>query len=379
MSSYAALLEEYYEETRYANDTFTDIEYFMESVGASIKENVDFNITLNLNEVSFDDSEALSEAVSDKAKTKFGEAIQRLIKKIGEFVTNIGLAMRRLADKAAIIVSNCGNKVLAAAIKNKNAKIGKDITIKIPAGKHDATAIIDKIKTAQGIIKRKLDQIQINAGYSFDKDLSKTQNAYMGASNDATSAQTAAAIDKSYSDNVKTLNKILAESYAKSDAIKTVPISKGCKVDEMYRKYIKPLLDMCDTKGSSSSSVVKASDDLTKESIKTCNSMKKDLQKAEAQARKADNTSQIINAQHSLAVVSAVSTDMMTLNHNCIKFALSILQVASRASAVLALAAVDADGRKIAGRTKGAIKNAGKGMSNAKKKFGNKLAGNEEE
>ena len=344
MSSYAALLEEYYEENRYANDTFTDIETFMESVGDIVNENVDFNITLSLNEVSLKDAGANAKKIGQK----IGEAISRLVQKITDFVKNIAVAIRRVTDKAKVIVATNGNKVLSNALKDKESKLGKDITLKVAKG--GPNSIIDIAKIANEAIEtayRNLDKCFGNVDA-----LGSGAHTYdtHGPSQKAMQSNIES-IDADYSKKVEEVKETLSKSYAKSDAVENFVHNEGQKIKDVYGHSIKPYIDLVDPNGSKS---------ITKEALKTVDTASKKSNEAIKKLRKIQKDLEKDSysagaAQDLLSKISRITTDIMSINHSLVAFALSVLSLATKNSTIVALAAVGADGKRLAGQAKGKV------------------------
>ena len=81
MSGYAALLENYLEEEKYANDTVSNISSCLESLTDFVNEEVNFEMTISLTEAEGGEIKEKAKKVSAAIKN----GIAKLIKKLEEF------------------------------------------------------------------------------------------------------------------------------------------------------------------------------------------------------------------------------------------------------------------------------------------------------
>ena len=125
--SYAAMLENYLEEEKYANDTFAGISSCLESLTSFVNEDVNFEMTISLTEAESGDIKEKDKKVSAAIKN----GISKLISKLEAFIGKIGEAVKRFVAKAKVTIAQSGNEALKKMISNNKYNIGKDIKVKI--------------------------------------------------------------------------------------------------------------------------------------------------------------------------------------------------------------------------------------------------------
>ena len=324
MSGYAALLENYLEEEKYANDTFAGISSCLESLTDFVNEDVNFDMTISLTEAETGDIKEKDKKVSAAIKNGIG----KLIGKLEAFIGKIGEAVKRFIAKAKVTIAQCGNEALKKMISNNEYIIGKDI--KVRAVKVNG---VKGAEVAQGIYQAVTD-----ANNAISKEIISIQNAISDGSTVSVNRN-------------KEVIDTLSTSFEKSDATTLELISSAKKesVKKAYQEYVGQYLDVV-------SHNISKIDGQAKESQKYCKEIIKVLKKAE-------NGSEI-NSE-SIAAINGISSDLMRLATGALNYSMSLLTLATKNGAKIALAAVDATGKAAAGAVKA---KAGEIKDNAKAK-----------
>lgn len=326
MSGYDALLENHFAEEKYENDTFFNISSYLESLTAFVNEDVNFEATISLNE-------AEDGAVKDKSAT-FGKAvkagIRKLIEKIGSFIAKIKEAVHRYVTKAKIVIAQGGNKAIKKIIANNDYKIGKDIKLKTISftGKEGASL----------------------TDYIYKEALASAGKIYTSAAN---AAQDLADGKKEFTvvrdtQILDTLNVDIAASNVAKDT--TISAADNITVKSIYPKYVGDYLDCVKQN-------LPAVESTIKDAQNKCNQIIKFLKKAENGGQNANSAA--------ITQVSAIVGDLMRISTYIVNYSMSILTLATKNSAKLALAAVDATGKHVATVVKGTKDKAGKSFANS--------------
>ena len=311
MSSYAALLENYLEEEKYANDTFAGISSCLESLTDFVNEDVNFDMTISLTEAETGDIKEKDKKVSAAIKN----GITKLIGKLEAFIGKIGEAVKRFIAKAKVTIAQKGNEALKKMISNNGYVIGKDIKVralKVNGVKGD--------KVALGIYQAVTD-----ANNAISKEIVSIQNAI--ANGDTVTVN-----------RNKEVIDTLSTSFEKSDAttLELISSAKKLSVKDAYQEYVGQYLDVV-------SNNISKIDGQAKESQKYCKEIIKALKKVE-------NGSEI-NSE-SIAAVNGISSDLMKLATGALNYSMSLLTLATKNGARIALAAVDATGKAAANTAK---------------------------
>ena len=311
MSGYAALLENYLEEEKYANDTFAGISSCLESLTDFVNEDVNFDMTISLTEAETGDIKEKDKKVSAAIKN----GISKLIGKLEAFIGKIGEAVKRFIAKAKVTIAQKGNEALRKMISNNGYVIGKDI--KVRAIKVNG---VKGAKVAEGIYKAVTD-----ANNAISKEIISIQNAISDGSTVSVNRN-------------KEVIDTLSTSFEKSDATTLELISSAAKwtVKKAYQEYVGQYLDVV-------SNNIGKIDGQAKESQKYCKEIIKVLKKAE-------NGSEI-NSE-SIAAINGISSDLMRLTTGALNYSMSLLTLATKNGAKIALAAVDETGKAAAGAVK---------------------------
>lgn len=325
MSSYAALLENYLEEEKYANDTFSSISSCLESLTSFVNEEVNFEMTISLTEAE-DGIKEKDKKVSSAIK----KGISTLIQKLEAFISKISEAVKRFIAKAKITISQCGNEALKKMISNNKFVIGKDIKVKtISFNGKNGSKLVDFIYTEA---LKAAGDIYVSA-----------QKAAQDIADGATSISTP---------RNKDILDALCVDIAGSEVSKVEEIKAADKkaVKDVYNEYVGCYLDSVKTHLSAVESTCKDAQAKCKEIIKA-------LKKVE--------NGEKVNAD-AIAAVSGMSGDAMKISTYIVNYSMSILTLATKNGAKLALAAVDATGKAAATAVKGKASEVGKAVSNSK-------------
>ena len=315
--SYAAMLENYLEEEKYANDTFAGISSCLESLTSFVNEDVNFEMTISLTEAESGNIKEKDKKVSAAIKN----GISKLISKLEAFIEKIGEAVKRFIAKAKVTIAQKGNETLKKMLSNNGYVIGKDV--KVRAVKVNG---VKGAKVAEGIYKAVTD-----ANNAISKEIISIQNAMSDGK--------AVSVNRN-----KEVIDTLSTSLEKSDAttLELISAVKKWSVKDAYQEYVGQYLDVV-------SNNISKIDGQAKESQKYCKEIIKTLKKAE-------NGSEI-NAE-SIAAVNGISSDLMRLATGALNYSMSLLTLATKNGAKIALAAVDATGKAAAVATKNAANTA---------------------
>ena len=324
MSSYAALLENYLEEKKYANDTFASIASCLESLTDFVNEDVNFDMTISLTEAETGDIKEKDKKVSAAIKN----GISKLISKLEAFIGKIGEAVKRFIAKAKVTIAQKGNEALKKMISNNEYIVGKDI--KVRALKVNGA---EGAEVAEGIYKAVTD-----ANNDSSKEIISIQNAIADGNTVSVNRN-------------KEVIDTLSTSFEKSDAttLELISSAKKLSVKDAYQEYVGQYLDVV-------SNNISKIDGQAKESQKYCKEIIKALKKVE-------NGSEI-NSE-SIAAINGISSDLMRLAIGALNYSMSLLTLATKNGAKIALAAVDATGKAAATVVKS---KAGEIKDNAKAK-----------
>lgn len=313
MSSYATLLEEHFEEEMLSNDTFSNISSCLESLTGFVNEEVNFEMTISL-------EEAVSGNIKDKAAKISGSvktAISNLIKKLIAFSEKIADATKRFTTKAKVVIAQCGNEALKKMIGNNKAVIGKDIKVRELKYNGNKGASVVKAIYDQGI------KSSVNILSNLAKAAADLEKGEPISINRDTSVIDAMAEDITKS-KVGTLTMI---SSAKNVTVKSA-------YDEYVGCYLDSVKSMLPTIQS------------------TCNDAKKQASALVKSLKKTENGAEV-NAE-AIASISAAASDAMKISTYILNYAMSILTIATKNGAKIALAAVDADGKAVVASVKAA-------------------------
>ena len=312
MSSYAALLENYLEEKKYANDTFASIASCLESLTDFVNEDVNFDMTISLTEAETGDIKEKDKKVSAAIKN----GISKLISKLEAFIGKIGEAVKRFIAKAKVTIAQQGNEALRKMISNNEYIVGKDI--KVRALKVNGA---EGAEVAEGIYKAVTD-----ANNDSSKEIISIQNAIADGNTVSVNRN-------------KEVIDTLSTSFEKSDAttLELISSAKKLSVKDAYQEYVGQYLDVV-------SNNISKIDGQAKESQKYCKEIIKALKKAENGSK--------INSE-SIAAVNAISSDLMKLATGALNYSMGLLTLATKNGAKRALAAVDATGKAAANTAKG--------------------------
>ena len=317
MSGYATLLENYLEEEKYANDTFAGIASCLESLTDFVNEDVNFDMTISLIEAESGDIKEKDKKVSAARKNGMG----RLISKLEAFIGKIGEAVKRFIAKAKVTIAQKGNEALKKMISNNGYVIGKDI--KVRAVKVNG---VKGAKVAEGIYKAVTD-----ANNAISKEIVSIQSAIANGNTVSVNRN-------------KEVIDTLSTSFEKSDAttLEMISSAKKLSVKDAYQEYVGQYLDVV-------SNNISKIDGQAKESQNNCKQIIKALKKAE-------NGSEI-NSE-SITAINGISSDLMRLATGALNYSMSLLTLATKNGAKIALAAVDATGKAAAVATKNAANTA---------------------
>ena len=335
MSGYDALLENYFAEEQYANDTFAGISSCLESLTAFVNEDVNFEATISL-------TEAENGTIKDKAAT-IGRAakagLDKLVEKIKAFVGKIREAVHRYVTKAKIVIAQGGNEAIKKIIANNDYKVGKDIKVKtISSNGKEGSTLTD---------------------YIYKEALASAGKIYISAANSAESlanGETEIKIDRD-SQILDTLKEDITSSNVASDV--TLAAADGITVKSVYPKYVGQYLD-------SVKKYLPAVESTIKDAQNNCNKIIKSLKKAKDGDK--------VNAS-AITEVSSIIGDLMKMSTYIVNYSMSILTLATKNSAKLALAAVDASGRHAAQAVKEAPGKAKEAIKDAKAKTNSAVKG----
>ncbi len=308
MSSYETLLENYNIEEKYANDSFSNMMACFESLNAFANEDVNFEVTISLEEAESGKIKDTAAKVAEAAKRTVGT----LEKKVSEFITRIKDALSRFIAKAKISIANKGNAALKKMLGNSELVIGKDIKLKAFKDRNSNTAIY---KQADNAISR----IDYACFHLYDADVM---------------------------DEIQSLVDTLGDSVAKSNIVENTVLKadENMKVKDAFVKYVDPLLE--DTKDNLNNA---------QKSVNNCiKFLKGDIDFCKKEIKKQDNTygkgsgkemlgEYLDNARKCIPLVMKIST-------RYINYVATVLIMGTSNASKIALAAVDAKGKSVAGK-----------------------------
>jgi hypothetical protein len=303
MSSYETLLENYNIEKSYENDSFSNMMACFESLNAFVNEDVNFEVTISL-----------EEAESGIIRDNFGkikEAAKRttrvLEKEVSDFIIKIKDALSRFTAKAKITIDNKCNEDLKKMLDNSELVIGKDIKLKVFKNNKSNNYIYDRV----------------------NKTLGEVYTDYISA------------LDLKY------IVSILAEDISKSNIVEDVVLTadKSITVKAAFDKYVDPLLKNTKDNLSNAQDVVNDSIRHTKTSIKllkrcvaTLEKIDKDKKKTKKYKRNtAKNYNKYMNG------LKEVISLLMKVSTRYINYVGTVLVMAASNATKIALAAVEAN------------------------------------
>ena len=311
MPSYETLLENYNTEEKYKNDTFSNMMSCFESLNAFANEDVNFEITISLDEALSGEIKDTA-AIINEAANHTATAIE---KKISDFIAKIKDALSRFIAKAKITIANKGNAALKDMLSNSELVIGKDIKLKFFKDNKSNAAIYDQVNEAI----KKLD----NANYYYSSKSEYTE----------------------YIEDPKSIVDALGDNVAKSNIVEdiTLKASDNMKVKDAYDKYVNPLLENTTANlGYAQRTVNETIKDL-KNSISDYKKMVKEADKRGMDRTKAIYSGYVDNHREMVSLFMKLST-------RYINYVATVLVMAASNASKIALAAVDAKGRSVAAK-----------------------------
>jgi actin-related protein len=300
MSSYETLLENYNLEEKYANDSFSNMMACFESLNAFANEDVNFEVVVSLEEAESGKIKDTAGKIKEAAK-RTAKAIE---KKVSEFIVKIKDALSRFIAKAKITVANKGNAALKKMIGNSELVIGKDIKLKYFKKNKSNAYVFGQV----------------------DKAIKKvSENEYIDV------------------DNLRVTVDVLGDNVATSSIVEEIVLkaSDNMKVKEAVTKYVDPLLkDTTDNLNNAQKTV--------NETIKTLKANIKDLKKETASMDKNSEEAKI-NKEDMSGLRECISL-LMKVSTRYINYVGTVLVMGASNASKIALAAVDAKGKSVAGK-----------------------------
>jgi actin-related protein len=300
MSSYETLLENYNIEEKYANDSFSNMMACFESLNAFANEDVNFEVVVSLEEAESGKIKDTAGKIKEAAK-RTAKAIE---KKVSEFIVKIKDALSRFIAKAKITVANKGNAALKKMIGNSELVIGKDIKLKYFKKNKSNAYVFGQV----------------------DKAIKKvSENEYIDV------------------DNLRVTVDVLGDNVATSSIVEEIVLkaSDNMKVKEAVTKYVDPLLkDTTDNLNNAQKTV--------NETIKTLKANIKDLKKETASMDKNSEEAKI-NKEDMSDLRECISL-LMKVSTRYINYVGTVLVMGASNASKIALAAVDAKGKSVAGK-----------------------------
>lgn len=318
MSSYETLLESYAEEEKLSKITFEEMGNILESLTEFVNEEIQMTVEITL-------QEAEEGEVKDK-ENKFGasvkKTIDKLIEKLTAFIKKIGEAVKAFVAKAKMVVKQGGNVALSKALKNNNLVVKKEFTV-VTTEYAKVGQLYNTAAKAAADVDAAVKKVNIN-----------------------TTPVEVPEVPASVANAIEAFSKRFEES----GVVKKQVVEPGKKISEEYNSYVKPWLDQVNKGIENVEKVCKAAQKNASDIIKELKK-NKDNQKA-------------VNAD-GIVKVNKLSTAAMQISTNTVKFANSVLSIATKNSAKLALAA----GVAAPGAAKDAVKTkAGEVKAAAKSK-----------
>jgi hypothetical protein len=294
MSSYESLLETYNEEEKFSNVSFEEMGNILESLTEFVNEEVEITVEMTLQEAE--------EVANDEEKksAKFGAAvkktIERLIAKLTEFIKKIGDAVKAFVNKARMITKQGGNAALKKMLSNNNITIRKAITVK--------TTNYAAVGSLYNIAGKAASDVS---------DAVKSVNI-----------NTVPATVPEVPASVENAVKAFAERFDASDLVKSLDLESGKTVASAYNDCVKPWLDQVN-KG------IETVEKVCKGAQANASKLIKDLKKNKENPK-------TVNAD-AIGKISKLSSAAMQISTNTVRFANTILTLATKNAAKLALAA----------------------------------------
>lgn len=323
MSSYETLLENYAEDERLSHITFAEMSTMFDSLTEFVNEEVELTVEISLQEA--EDGE-----VQEKDK-KFGAAvkktIRKLIEKLKAFITKIGEAVKAFVTKAKMVVKQGGNAALGKMLKKNGIKVTKKFTYKVV-----------KEGTANSISK--LYGNAASAASALDTAV-KSVNINTTPVSVPEVPESVASVIEAFAKKFEDSSVIATKDYNPSDE----PVSK------VYADIVAPYLD----------EVKKGIDNVEK----VCGGAQKQAKSLISELKKGENDNQKTVNADGIAKVSKLSTACMQLSAATVRFANSVLTIATKNAAKLALAAgasVPAAAKEKGGEVKADLKSKAQGV-----------------
>jgi actin-related protein len=307
MSSYETLLENYNLEEKYANDSFSNMMACFESLNAFANEDVNFEVVVSLEEAESGKIKDTAGKIKEAAK-RTAKAIE---KKVSEFIVKIKDALSRFIAKAKITVANKGNAALKKMIGNSELVIGKDIKLKYFKKNKSNAYVFGQVDKAI----KKVSELVNNYPIYEEADL----------------------------DNLRVTVDVLGDNVATSSIVEEIVLkaSDNMKVKEAVTKYVDPLLkDTTDNLNNAQKTV--------NETIKTLKANIKDLKKETASMDKNSEEAKI-NKEDMSGLRECISL-LMKVSTRYINYVGTVLVMGASNASKIALAAVDAKGKSVAGK-----------------------------
>ncbi len=334
MSSYATLLDECAQEEMYANETFSSLGSYLESVTNFVNEDVNFEVTISLDE-------AVSGDIKDKAG-KIGasvkKAIDSLIAKLQEFITKIGEAVKRFVSKAKVTITQKGNVAMKKLLNDSTAKLKKEVKLKeISYNGKSAKSCVDDI---------------------FNKAAKAASTVYGNIDKIADKLETFE--DPSDVTRVTAEIEALSEDITKSSVVKEATVPAASTVSAAYKLYVDQYFVSIEGNLSGVQEICKKAQDHAKALIKSLNKAKSADGKmtAEGSALKTMDVKAI-------TVAKDHASDAMKISTYTVNFAATVLTMATKNSAKIALAAGGNAVKEAPDKAKDAGKKAANAVKNA--------------
>lgn len=328
MSSYESLLENYALEERFENITFAEMGSILESLTEFVDEEVNVTVEISL-------QEAEDESIKDKASkiaTGVRTGISNIIKKLQEFISRLGESVKAFVAKAKKVIVDGGNVALSKAVtKNKSLMIKKKVTLI----EYDPAAIKPLFTKANSAVKA-INKIwgTFELGGNVPEIPSEVEDA----------------------------REAFKQKLDKSTLGQKRDIEPGVNITGMYNRYVTELLKLVNT---NLTPIQNGAQDAIAEAKNTIRKLKR----YENQNDK--NTGNIPK-------ITALSSAAMQMNTYAINFAATVLTIATKNSAKLALASGISNVDKAKNNIKAAPEKIKSGANKIKDKLPKKGEKNEE-
>lgn len=293
MSSYESLLEAYNEEEKFSNVSFEEMGQMINSLTDFVNEEVSLTMEITLEEASKD-------TIADKAirlKAAAKQAIRNIIRKLTTFIQKIADAVRAYTAKAKQVISMKGNATLAKMIAS-NHDVKKEIKLQTPKNGY---ADVVKLFTAAADAAKNVDDNVIKKININDVPVEVPE----------------------IPESVQKAVDAFKENFAKSSMIEDKTIAAGKNIGEAYKEDVEPWLSAVK---NGTEKVQKACND----SIKAAKDLIKKLNSIES-------TEKAVKAD-AIGKISAASTALMQMSTASIRYGNSVLTIATKNAAKLALA-----------------------------------------